>query len=466
MKRITILEAASQVGKKVKLAGWVDSYRDHGGIIFVDLRDISGLMQVVLPKNFQIAKDLRNEWVIEVEGEVKERPEKMVNPKLATGKVEFKTEKVQVLSSAETLPFSVSGDGYEINEETRLRYRYLDLRRPRLKNNLITRQKVENFIRSFLNEYSFIEVETPILTKSTPEGARDFLVPSRIYPGNFYALPQSPQQYKQLLMVAGLEKYFQIARCFRDEDTRADRQAEFTQLDLEMSFVEQDDVLDLMEKMMIGLIEKHFPKKHLTKKPFPRLSYQEVMEKHNSDRPDLRSDPKDTEELAFAFVLDFPMFEKTESREGWSAVHHPFTRPQTDSLEEIKNHPEEVKAYQYDLVLNGQEIGGGSLRSYKGEVLKAVFEVLGHSQAEIEEKFGHLLKAFQYGVPPHGGIALGLERLLAVLLGEKSIREVIPFPKTGDSRGLMMGTPSDVSQKQLEELGLKKEKEDSHDKKN
>jgi len=458
MKRIPILDAVDQVGKKVKLAGWVNSYRNHGGIVFVDLRDASGIIQVVFPSALPEAKALRTEWVIEAQGEIKLRLEKMVNPKLETGKIEFLAQELKILSPSLTLPFSLEGEGYEINEETRLRYRYLDLRRSRLRRNLIMRQKVGNFIRQFLVQQSFIEVETPILTKSTPEGARDFLVPSRIYPGKFYALPQSPQQYKQLLMVAGLEKYFQVARCFRDEDTRADRQAEFTQLDLEMSFVEEDDVLALTERMMIALVEKVFPEKHCLQKPFPRISYQEAMEKYGTDRPDLRIHPDDNQELAFAFVVDFPMFEKTESREGWAAVHHPFTRPQTESIEEMKKHPEKVMAYQYDLVLNGQEIGGGSLRSYRREVLEAVFEVLGHSQAEIKEQFGHLLTAFQYGVPPHGGIALGLDRLLAVFLGEKSIREVIAFPKTGDSRGLMMDTPSAVSLAQLKELNLKTEK--------
>ena len=458
MKRIPILDAVDQVGKKVKLAGWVNSYRDHGGIIFVDLRDASGIIQVVFPLTLPEAKTLRAEWVIEAQGEIKLRPEKMINSKLETGKIEFLAQELKILSPSLTLPFSLEGEGYEINEETRLRYRYLDLRRSRLKRNLMVRQRIENFFRQFLTQQSFVEVETPILTKSTPEGARDFLVPSRIYPEKFYALPQSPQQYKQLLMVAGLEKYFQIARCFRDEDTRADRQAEFTQLDLEMSFVEESDILALTEKMMINLVEKVFPEKRFFQKPFPRISYQEAMKKYGTDRPDLRIHPDDNQELAFAFVINFPMFEKTESRERWTAVHHPFTRPQTESIEEMKKHPEKVMAYQYDLVLNGQEIGGGSLRSYRREVLEAVFEVLGHSRAEIEEQFGHLLTAFQYGVPPHGGIALGLDRLLAVFLEEKSIREVIAFPKTGDSRELMMDTPSAVSLAQLKELNLRIEK--------
>lgn len=470
MKRSLILDVVGQEGKIVKIAGWVDSYRDHGGIIFVDLRDISGVMQVVLSKDFLEAKELRAEWVIEVTGTIAERPERMVNPKLKTGKVELQAQELGVLSSSLPLPFAIDGEGYEINEEERLRYRYLDLRRSRLKNNLLIRHKVKNFMRQFLIKEGFIEVETPILTKSTPEGARDFLVPSRMYPGKFYALPQSPQQYKQLLMVAGLEKYFQIARCFRDEDTRADRQAEFTQLDIEMSFVEQEDVLALTERFIIGLVHNIFPEKNILKTPFPRISYEEAMEKYQSDKPDLRPDPQDKKAMAFAFIVDFPMFEKTESKLKWSAVHHPFTRPQDDSIEAVKKHPEKIKAFQYDIILNGEEIGGGSLRTYRKEMLEAIFEVLGHDKAEIENQFGHLLKAFQYGVPPHGGIAIGLDRLLTKLLGEKSIREVIAFPKTGDSRSLMINSPSTVSQTQLKELHLKIESlpdlSHSHGKKN
>jgi len=455
MKRKLVLEASKQEEEIVKIAGWVDSYRDHGGIIFVDLRDASGIIQVVFAKGLPQAKELRAEWVIEVTGKIEKRPERMINPKLETGQVELHAQGLNVLSSSLPLPFAIEGEGYEINEEERLRYRYLDLRRPRMKRNLIIRHKVENFIRQFLIKEGFIEVETPILTKSTPEGARDFLVPSRTYPGEFYALPQSPQQYKQLLMVAGLEKYFQIARCFRDEDTRADRQAEFTQLDIEMSFVEQEDILALIEKFIIDLVRSVFPERNILETPFPRISYEEAMKKYHSDRPDLRPDSKDDQAMAFAFIIDFPMFEKTESRQRWTAVHHPFTRPQVDSIEELKKYPEKVKAFQYDIVLNGQEIGGGSLRTYRREMLQAIFGVLGHDKLEIENQFGHLLKAFQYGVPPHGGIAIGLERLLTGLLGEKSIREVVAFPKTGDSRSLMMDTPSKVSQAQLKELHLK-----------
>ncbi len=462
MKRIFNIEANNNIGKSIKVAGWVNSIRSHGKIIFLDLRDWSGILQSVsLPDNkeaYEVAKRLKPEWVIEVKGKVNKRPEKMVNPKLKTGEVELLIEEIKILSEAKTLPFSIEGDGYEIGEEKRMKYRYLDLRRERLKNNLIKRQEVIYFMRSFLREKGFIEVETPILTKSTPEGARDFIIPSRLQPGKFYALPQSPQQYKQLLQVAGIERYFQIARCFRDEDPRADRQAEFTQLDIEASFVEQEDILELVEDLYINLVQKLFPEKEIKEIPFPRLSYQEVMEKYKTDKPDLRKDKNNSNELAFAFVVDFPMFEWKEEENRWDAVHHPFTRPQTENIKEIKENPSQVLAYQYDFVLNGYEIGGGSLRSYKPEILEAVFEVMGHQKSEIWQKFGHLLESFEYGVPPHGGIAPGIDRFLAILFNEPNIREVIAFPKTGDNRDLMMDAPSEVSEKQLKELRIKVEK--------
>jgi len=398
---------------------------------------------------------LRPEWVISIEGTVKERPKGMQNPKIETGKVELEAESLEILSQAKTLPFSIDDKGYEINEEKRLKYRYLDLRRERMKKNLVLRQGIIHFMRDYLKNEGFIEVETPILTKSTPEGARDFLVPSRLEPGRFYALPQSPQQYKQLLMVSGLEKYFQIARCFRDEDPRADRQAEFTQLDIEMSFAEQEEILDLIEKLYIALVRKLMPEKRITKIPFPRITYKSVMEKYNSDKPDLRRNKNDAEELAFAFIVDFPMFEYKKEEKRWDAVHHPFTRPRTEDIKEMKNNPEKILAHQYDFVLNGYEIGGGSLRSYKPEILEAVFEIMGHKKSDLRKKFGHLLEAFEYGVPPHGGIAPGIDRFVAIVSNEPSIREVIAFPKTGDNRDLMMQAPSEVEEKQLKELHIK-----------
>jgi len=464
MKRILTGETTKYLGKEIKVSGWVHSVRSHGKIIFIDLRDKEGLLQIVfIPKNkelYEIAKELKPEWVISVEGKIQERPKQMINPKIETGKIELLSEKLEVLSEAKTLPFPVDTDGYEINEEIRLKYRYLDLRRERLKRNLKIRQETIQFMRDFLIKEGFLEVETPILTKSTPEGARDFLVPSRNYPGTFYALPQSPQQYKQLLMVSGIEKYFQIARCFRDEDPRGDRQAEFTQLDIEMSFIEQEDVLKLTEELYTSLIKKLFPEKKILKTPFPRITYKEVMEKYKTDRPDLRKNKKDKNELAFAFVVDFPLFEWKESEKRFDAMHHPFTRPQEKDVEKIKKNPDKVLAYQYDLVLNGYEIGGGSLRIYKPEILEAIFEIMGHKKQEIRKKFAHLFQAFEYGVPPHGGIAPGLDRFLAIIQGEPNIREVMAFPKTGENRSVMMDAPSEVSKEQLKDLHLKIEKKE------
>ncbi len=454
MKRTLIADTANKAGESVVLKGWVHSCRDHGKIVFIDLRDRSGLAQVVCSKELPGAEELRPEWVVEITGQVKERPEKMVNPDLVTGRVEIDASSLVVLSRADTPPFDLKEDGIEINEESRLRHRYLDLRRPRMQRNLTARHQVFQLSRQFLSQHGFREVDTPILARSTPEGARDFVVPVRHYPESFYALPQSPQQYKQLLMVAGLERYFQIARCFRDEDFRADRQAEFTQLDVEMSFVEQEDVLVLIENLFREIVEKVFPEKKIQKFPFPRLPYDEAMKNYQSDRPDLR-EGKDEQELAFAFIVDFPMFEKQADRSGWSPVHHPFTRPQTDKIKEIKEDPEQVKAFQYDLVLNGSEIGGGSLRTHRPDMLQAIFQILGHDDQEIEKNFGHLMEAFRFGVPPHGGIAIGLDRFLSIVLNEKNIREVIPFPKTEGGRELMTGSPAPITPDQLSELKIK-----------
>jgi aspartyl-tRNA synthetase len=459
MQRILTKNTINFLNQKVKVSGWVNSRRDHGKIIFIDLRDISGLLQVVFTpqneKTYQLAQELRPEWVISVEGIVKERPKKMVNPKLETGKIELVAENLEIFSKAKTLPFEISVKKEKVSEEIRMKYRYLDLRREKMRENLIIRQKVIHFIRDFLEKEGFIEIETPILTKSTPEGARDFIVPSRNQPGKFYALPQSPQQYKQLLQVAGFEKYFQISRCFRDEDPRADRQAEFTQLDLEMSFVEQDDILNLIEKLYIEIVKNIVPEKRIQKIPFPRITYKEAMEKYGSDKPDLRNNKNNPDELAFVFIVDCPMFEWKKEEKRWGAMHHPFTRPQTENIKEIKENPQKILAYQYDFVLNGQEIGGGSLRTYKPEILEAVFEVMGHKKQDIRKKFGHLLEAFEYGVPPHGGIAPGIDRFVAILCNEQNIREVMAFPKTGDGRDLMMDAPSEVEKEQLKELHIK-----------
>ncbi len=452
MKRILSKKTPNHRGQNVKVAGWVATRRDHGKIVFVDLRDRTGIVQVVCSK--ELAENLRSEWVIEVEGNVQERPQAMKNHAIESGDVEIFAEKIPVFSKAKPLPFAIDTQGYEIGEDKRLQYRYLDLRRPRLKRNIETRNKALQFIRQFLAKEEFVEIETPILTKSTPEGARDFVVPSRLYSGKFYALPQSPQQYKQLLQVAGFEKYFQIARCFRDEDPRADRQPEFTQLDIEMSFITQEDILELTERLYVAMSQNLFPKKKIQQIPFPRIPYKEVMETWKTDKPDIRKNKNDLDELAFAFVVDFPMFEWKETEKRWDAVHHPFTKIQNLKSEIRKDNARNLLAYQYDLVLNGFEIGGGSIRETDPAMLETVFEIMGHEKEEVRRRFGHLLEAFEYGVPPHGGIAPGIDRFIAVAFNEPSIREVIAFPKTGDSRDLMMKSPDTISKEQLKELHI------------
>ena len=458
MKRILNKETIKEIEKKVKVCGWVQAIRSHGKILFIDLRDASGIVQLVFGKEFEkdkLTKSIRPEWVIEVQGKVAKRPKGMLNPKHITGSIEIQVLELKILSKAKTLPFSIETNGYEITEEKRLKYRYLDLRRPRLKKNLEIRQKTIQFMRDYLIKQEFIEIETPILTKSTPEGSRDFIVPSRNQPGKFYALPQSPQQYKQLLMVAGIEKYFQIARAIRDEDLRGNRQAEHTQLDIEMAFVSQKEILELIEKLYTDLVRKLFPEKRITKIPFIRMTYKKAMEKYKTDKPDLRRNKKDPNELAFAFITDFPMFKWHEKDKKWGAEHHPFVMPQTKDIKIIKKEPENILAFQDDFVLNGQEIGGGSIRNTNLELLTAVFEILGHKKEAIKRNFKNYFEAFSYGVPPHGGIAPGIDRFLAVALDESNIREVIAFPKTGDNRDLMMDIPSEVSEQQLKELHIK-----------
>jgi len=328
-----------------------------------------------------------------------------------------------------------------------------------MKNNVIMRHRVIKMIRDYLDSKSFLEIETPILTKGTPEGAREFMVPSRLWPGKFYVLPQSPQQFKQLLMVAGMERYFQIARCFRDEDTRGDRQAEFTQLDVEMSFIDQEDILQITEELLIKIVKELYPQKKIKQLPFPRLTYAEAMKKYNSDKPDLRDNKEDNNELAFCWVIDAPMFKHSESEKKLVAVHHPFTMPQKEDMEKYPDEPAKWRAYAYDVVLNGFEIGGGSIRIHLRDVQKRIFELLGVNEVEIKNRFGHMLEAFEYGAPPHGGIAWGLDRIMAILQIEPNIREVIVFPKTGDSRDLMMDAPNVVSKKSLKEANIEIAKE-------
>ncbi|OWK27131.1 MAG: hypothetical protein US76_00165 [Parcubacteria group bacterium GW2011_GWA2_38_13b] len=463
MPRTLIKESAERIGEKIKVNGWVSARRDHGKIIFIDVKDISGVLQIVfIPKDkelYKTAESLGSEFAVSIEGQINQRPEKMVNDKILTGKVEMLAEKLEILNKSEILPFELDADK-EPNEEIRMEYRYIDLRREKMKENMLLRGRTIKFMRQYFWDKGFTEIETPLLTKSTPEGARDYIVPARLERGKFYALPQSPQQYKQLLMVAQFEKYFQVARCLRDEDTRGDRQPEFTQFDVEMSFVEQEDIINLTESMLIELVKKETPEKHITNVPFPRLTYKEAMEKYNSDKPDLREDKKDKNELAFCWIVDFPMFEWKETENRWDATHHPFTMPQEQDIEKMKKDPGKVPAFQYDIALNGYEIGGGSIRSHKPEILEAVFEIMGHTKENIQQKFGHLLRAFKFGVPPHGGIALGLDRLIMILRNEKSIRDVIAFPKTGDGRDLLMNAPSEVDEEQLKELNIKIAKKD------
>lgn len=463
MKEISILQTKDLVGQTVELFGWVSNRRDHGKLIFIDLRDRTGVIQVVFgpftPNCYETAQKLRGEWVVRMKGLVKERPEKMRNADIPTGSVEFEPTELEVLNEALTPPFPLETDGYEIGEDNRMQYRYLDLRRERLAKNISDRHRVILFLRNWLSRRGFLEVETPILTKSTPEGARDYVVPSRVHAGKFFALPQSPQQYKQLLMVAGVEKYFQFARCFRDEDTRGDRQPEFTQLDMEMSFVSQEDVMQLIEGMFIETIKELYPEKRIQQIPFPRFSYKEAMEKYQSDKPDLREDKNDPNLLAFCWVIDFPFFEKNDDG-GWTFTHNPFSAPKPEHMEALMQQKDigQILTTQYDIALNGYELGGGSIRNHKPEALRKVFETMGFSKERIDENFGHMIKALELGAPPHGGIAPGLDRFMMILNNEPNIREVIAFPKTGDARDLMMDSPSPLEARQLKELHIKTEK--------
>lgn len=571
---------ASHIGQQVTLAGWVHRQRDHGGVTFIDLRDRSGLVQIVgNPDNPAAAsiQDARNEWVLQVSGLVRRRPEGAENPQLASGEIEIDVQSCKVLNPSKPLPFMVNKDE-DTDENVRLRYRYIDLRRERMQRNLLLRHKVIQFMREYLDKEGFIEVETPILFKTTPEGARDFLVPSRYYPGMFYALPQSPQQLKQLLMVGGTEKYFQIARCFRDEDLRGDRQLEFTQLDLEMSFVERDDVLDLVERLYTAMLPVVAPNKRLVSSPWPRLTYAEAMDRYGSDKPDLRfgmqlydlsqifansgfmvfqntlnaggvikclvvpgcagytrkevddltafareqgakglatlaltaegvrgtaqkfitpaevealqqrtgavtgdlvlfiADQKNTanktlaglrmlfrdrlqlvdpDVLGLGWIVDFPMFEWSEEEKRWDAAHHPFTMPQLNPDGSLPEDPAVMLADAYDMICNGFELASGSIRIHRADIQKRVFELLGLREDEIQLKFGHLLEAFEYGAPPHGGMAPGIDRFVMLLADEPNIREVIAFPKNQVGKDVMADAPSQASEKQLQELHIK-----------
>lgn len=458
---------ADQVGQTVTIKGWVHARRDMGKIIFFDVRDRSGIVQVVITpsigESYEQAKTVRDEFVVEIEGEVKARGPKTINENIATGKVEILAKTVTILNASLTPPYPLHGDTREVNEELRLKYRYLDMRNERLSSNLILRDTVIHTIRETLHHEGFLEIETPILTKGTPEGAREYIVPARLHPGTFYAMPQSPQQFKQLLMVGGIERYFQIARCFRDEDQRGDRQPEFTQLDMELSFVEREDVMDLNEQLLIELIKAVAPEKKIQTVPFPRITYKEAMKKYGSDRPDMREDKNDPNLLAFCWVVDFPFFEKTDPSAGsgqamgWTFTHNPFSAAVPEHRAWLMNKEKigDILTTQYDVVLNGFEIGGGSIRNHQPEALRKVFEIMGLDQATIDDKFGHMMEAFKFGAPPHGGIAWGLDRVIALLANEPNIREVMAFPKTGDARDPMMNAPSTVPQKTLKEMHIK-----------
>ncbi len=580
----------TDVGDRVTLAGWVHRRRDHGGLIFIDLRDRSGLAQIVFnpeshPETHDRADALRNEWVVQIEGEVTRRPAGTENAKIATGEVEIIATSLTVLNPSLTPPFAINDDS-PVDEALRLEYRYLDLRKEGMQRNLKLRHRVTRYIRDFLDARGFLEIETPMLIKSTPEGARDYLVPSRISPGHFYALPQSPQQLKQLLMVAGFDRYYQIVRCFRDEDLRADRQPEFTQLDLEMSFVEEQDILALMEELFAGLVESVTP--HLkTSRPFPRLTYAEAMDRYGTDKPDLRfglelvdladiavetelgifrsavdqggtvkgfvapgcagytrkqideliefvqargakglvtialAEGKSLDEmelgdvrsqvtrflsmdqvrrmaqragagpgdmmlivagersvantalaqlrneigrrlgladpsvLAFAFVVDFPLVKWNADEKRWDALHHPFTSVKAEDLPLLDTDPGRARSQAYDMVCNGFELSSGSIRIHERHLQEKMFELLGYTPDEIEQRFGHLLRAFDYGTPPHGGIAYGFDRIVMILAGSDNIRDVIAFPKTQSATDLLMGAPSPVDPQQLADLHLR-----------
>lgn len=473
MERIITKHLHDHIDETVILKGWVANRRDHGKLMFIDLVDRGGQVQmVVLPNHEEAhkqAQSIRSEWVIEIEGKVNKRPERMVNTDEQNGDVEIEVLGVKILNESKTPPYDIRANTMEVDESTRLKHRYIDLRNERMQRNLRVRSAFVQKCREFLFKKDFTEIETPLLTKTTPEGSRDFVVPSRLYPGKFYALPQSPQQYKQLLMTAGFERYFQITRAVRDEDLRADRGFEHTQIDLEMSFVEREDVLNTVEAMITRVVEEMGYT--IKEKPFPRISYKEAMEKYGADKFDMRTDEEKGvgNILAYAWVVDFPMFERVSAEEStgmekneWTFSHNPFSAPMPESLDDLlegKN-VENIVSAQYDLICNGFESGGGSIRSHKREWLEATYKIMGYSKEETEESVGHMLDAFDYGTPPHGGIALGVERNAMNLTGEGYLREVQAFPQTRRGKTSVMDAPTELSKKQLDELGIVIKKKD------
>lgn len=456
MQRTLVSESISKVGETVRLMGWVHSIREHGKVVFIDLRDRTGLVQIVFWGEIgETARKLGIEFVVEVEGLVKERSAGTVNPDIETGKIEIEGQKIDVLNASKTPPFELNKDTSNIDESLRLKYRYLDLRSERVNKNIKLRSEFVRRCREFLFKNEFTEIETPLLTKSTPEGSRDFIVPSRLQPGKFYALPQSPQQYKQLLMTAGFERYFQTARAIRDEDLRADRGFEHTQIDLEMSFVERDDVMNMVEAMIIDVVEgMGF---EIKTKPFPRITYKESMEKYGADKFDLRTEvDKKNGVLAYAWVVEFPFFEKTDDGK-WTFSHNPFSMPVVEHLDWLMagKNIDQIMTTQYDLICNGYESGGGSIRAHKPEILESTYKVMGYDADEINKSVGHMIEAFGLGTPPHGGIAIGVERSIMNLTNEKYLREVQAFPMTGGGQTSVMDAPSIVSGVQQKELGIK-----------
>ncbi len=461
MERTFIEDLGTHVGESRTIKGWVSVRRDQGKMVFFDFRDMTGTVQgVVLPNSaaIPVAKETKVESAVAVSGIINKRPERNIVAGKLNGDIELQVESIEILNLADTLPFEISGDTGLVGEDTRLKYRYLDLRSERMQRNLRLRSEFVRRAREFLFQEKFSEIETPLLTESTPEGSRDFVVPSRLHPGEFYALPQSPQQYKQLLMVGGFERYFQIARALRDEDLRADRGFEHTQIDIEMSFVEQEDVMSTIERMITGTVEAMGYT--LKEKPFPRFTYQEAMEKFGADKFDLRTEEEKAQGvLAYAWVYKFPFFEKTEDG-GWTFTHNPFSMPLAEHRDWLlkKENIGEILTTQYDLVCNGYETGGGSIRAHQPELLRATYEIMGYTPEEIDERVGHMLEAFKYGAPPHGGIALGVERTVMNLTGETYLREVQAFPMTRGGQTAVMNAPKPLTPEQLVELGLRIDK--------
>jgi aspartyl-tRNA synthetase len=460
-KRTLAIETVGKVGETVTVFGWVHARRDMGKLVFFDLRDMSGRLQVVgVPGELDTdesranLQSIRTEFVVELTGLVQARGAKQINPDQPTGTVELLAKSLRILSESKTPPFEIDNEERQAGEELRLKYRYLDLRHERMAKNLKLRHNILKSMREFFYNDGFIEVETPILTKGTPEGSREYMVPSRLHAGNFYVLPQSPQQFKQLLMVAGVEKYVQVARCFRDEDQRGDRQPEFTQFDYEMSFVSEEDIMQLTEAALIKMVQEVAPEKRIMQIPFPRITFAESMAKYGNDKPDIRENKNDPNELAFVWVTDMPLFEMGEEEQRLVSAHHPFTMPKDEDRHMLETTPGNARAMAYDVALNGFEIGGGSIRIHERDLQNQIFRILGQSDAQIEAKFGHMLEAFEYGPPPHGGCALGVDRLAAIIANEPNIREVIAFPKTGDARDPMMGAPSPAEDKALAEANI------------